>query len=258
VGAFKRFCEYYDLIYRGIVDYEKECSVLEKIFVAFSSETIERILDIGCGTGSHALILSKRGYKVTGVDVSCVMIEKAKRKADEEQIEADFFVQDMRNLKLNRNFDCAICMFGGFGYILSPEGLASLFSGLNHHLRKDGLFIFEFWNIGGLKPSPYKSWMKIQNKNVTLYRLSESNFNPKTKILNLDMHFVVTHKNKLVETFTEIHKIRCYTPREIQQYLDNNRFELLSAYNWDAKEKAELKRPGKETFRILVVSRKED
>jgi ubiquinone/menaquinone biosynthesis C-methylase UbiE len=110
MGKFGRFAEYYDLVYQRMVDYEKECDLLEKVLAESSRKTVRTVLDVGCGSGSHALILSKRGYTVTGIDVSRKMIEKAKRKTENEGTE--FFVQDMRNLDLNGEFDCAFCMFG--------------------------------------------------------------------------------------------------------------------------------------------------
>lgn len=256
MSIFEKFGEHYDLIYREVVNYEKECEVLEKIFAKVCRKKLKSLLDVGCGTGSHALILSKHGYSVTGIDVSKAMIEKARKKSKKQNIKADFFVQDMRNIKLNRKFDCAICMFGGFDYILTYEDLVDVFSGLKKHLNKDGLFIFEFWNVEGLKASPYKSWMKTQAESTTLYRFSESNFAPQTNILNINMHFIVIRKDKLVETFSETHKIRCYALAELQQYLSNNGFKLLSAYDWDAEDKTELKIPRKETFRILAIAKR--
>lgn len=256
MSIFEEIGEHYDSIYREVVNYEKECDVLEKIFAKTSRKKPKSLLDVGCDNGSHALILSKRGYSVTGIDISKVMIEKARKKSKKQKIKADFFVQDIRNIKLNRKFDCAICMFGGFGYILTYDDLIDVFSGLKKHLNKDGLFVFEFWNTGGLKPSPYKSWMKTQDESTTLYRFSESNFDPYINILNVNMHFIVIRKDKLVETFSETHKIRCYTLAELQQYLSNNEFELLSAYDRDAEDKMELKIPRKETFRILTITKR--
>ncbi len=81
---------------------------------------------------------------MTGIDISERMIEEAKKKTATEECKVEYFVQDMRKLNLNRTFDCAICMFGGFGYILTYTDLVSAFSGLRRHLKKNGIFVFEF------------------------------------------------------------------------------------------------------------------
>ena len=98
--------------------------------------------------------------------------------------------------------------------------------------------------------------MKTQDENVTLYRLSESNFDPQTNVLNIDFHFILIRKDKLVETFNETHKIKCYTLVEIRKYLEDNDFKLISARDWDGKNETEFKTPRKETFRILAIAKK--
>lgn len=254
MGVFQKFGEYYDFIYLRLWDYKGECNLLEEIFNRFGREKPRRILDLGCGTGSHALILAKRGYEVTGVDISHVMIERARKKAKEAGIKADFLVQNMNAIELSKKFDCAISMGVAFGYLLTYADLVNLFSSLKRLLEDNGLFIFEFWTVGGLKPTPYKSWMKMQEKNATLYRMSESNFNPETSILDIDMHLIVFQNDNLIDKFEEKHQIRCYTLAEMKHYVDNNGLEFVSAYNWDAEHKLKLKDPEKDTFRILVVA----
>lgn len=255
MGTYQKFGKYYDLIYRTLVDYEKECDALESIFKKICEKKPKKVLDVGCGTGSHALILSKRGYTVTGIDVSKVMIEEAKKKAEKEKVEAEFFVQDMRNMKLNKKFDCAICLFGGFGYMLTYEDLVNVFSGLRQHLRNDGLFIFEFWAVGGVRSTPYQRREKLLDRSMTLYRLSESNFDPQTNMLNIDFHFLVIRKERLVETFSETHKLRCYTLTEMRKYLQDNEFNMVSAHDWDSRSETDFKPPRKETFRILAIAK---
>jgi 2-polyprenyl-3-methyl-5-hydroxy-6-metoxy-1,4-benzoquinol methylase len=137
------------LIYYEIKDYKRDCDALEKIFAKFNTGKPKSILDVGCGTGSHASILSDRGYTVTGIDISKVMVRKAMENAGKSRIKAEFFVQDMRKIRLNRKFDRVI-MFEVFGHLLTYEDLANTLSGLNQHLNKDGLFIFDFWNSEGI------------------------------------------------------------------------------------------------------------
>jgi cyclopropane fatty-acyl-phospholipid synthase-like methyltransferase len=238
MGVYEKFADYYDLIYIGIVDYEKECDILRSIFEKFCIKKPKTLLDIGCGTGSHTIPFAKLGHNIAGIDISPSMIEKAKEKAEKKGVNAKFYVQDMRNLDLETRFDCAFCMFGAFGYLLTDEDLAHFLSGLSRHLNKDGIFVFEFWNIGGLKPSPYKSWMKAQDENLTVYRLSESNFDPTINVLNIDMNFIVVHTDRLAESFAEKHKIRCYKLSKIKKHLESNGFKPLVAYDWDTKNKS--------------------
>ncbi len=96
----------------------------------------------------------------------------------------------------------------------------------------------------------------MQDKDLTLYRLSESNFDPQTNILAIDFHFIALDKNRKAETFDETHKIRCYTLSEIRQYLEDNGFKLVSAYSWSVKGAEEFEPPKRETFRVIAVAKK--
>jgi len=62
----KDYASAYDFLYQD-KDYEKECDFIESIFVRYSGN-VKRVLDLGCGTGGHALILVRRGYHIVGVD----------------------------------------------------------------------------------------------------------------------------------------------------------------------------------------------
>jgi len=80
----KDYAYAYDHLYHD-KDYEKECDFIETIFQKFTSE-VKTVLDLGCGTGGHALILSSRGYKVTGIDRSEDMLKIAKKRAHDENL----------------------------------------------------------------------------------------------------------------------------------------------------------------------------
>jgi ubiquinone/menaquinone biosynthesis C-methylase UbiE len=67
-----------------------------------------RILDIGCGTGRHSIELTKRGYRVTGIDLSDSMLKRAKEKAAELGLQVDFQKHDARDLPFYDEFDLAI------------------------------------------------------------------------------------------------------------------------------------------------------
>jgi predicted TPR repeat methyltransferase len=76
------YANQYDFLYSD-KDYEGECDLLEEISRRYGDGSVCTILDLGCGTGIHAIRLARRGYEVTGVDRSAEMLAKAERKAAE-------------------------------------------------------------------------------------------------------------------------------------------------------------------------------
>lgn len=259
-NIYQKFGKYYDQIYHSMFDPRMDCDILESLFDKFCRGKPTRILDIGCGTGSHAIELAKRGYKLAGIDLSQVMIEEAKRKADEAKLEVDFQVQDMRYLESNAKFDAAICMFGTFGYLVTNEDLNGFLSGLKNVLDDPSPFLFEFWNTGGVKPESvkqgFKTWVKAKDEKagITLVRLGESKFDVNTNILTVNMEFFVFKGSKVLDSFTEIHELRCFNIPEIKQILLGNGFNLVATYDKDV-QKPTLESPLDNTFRILGIAR---
>ncbi|MEA2682240.1 MAG: hypothetical protein QOK05_568 [Chloroflexota bacterium] len=74
------------------------------------------MLDLCCGPGRHSLELSRRGFAVTGVDITRGYVEEARRKATDEGLSAEFVEADVREFQRPGAFDGAISMFSSFGY----------------------------------------------------------------------------------------------------------------------------------------------
>ena len=70
----------YDALYQA-KDYDGEVDLLEGIFRRYAGRPVRDILDVGCGTGNHALRLAAKGYRVLGIDRSLDMLEVAKYKS---------------------------------------------------------------------------------------------------------------------------------------------------------------------------------
>lgn len=105
-----------------------------------------KILDLGCGRGRHSINLNKKGYQVTGIDLSEQAIAKARQKAKEMGLEnIRFEVRDMRN-PLPETFDAVVNLFTTFGYFKSDEENASVLDSVTEMLEPGGIFVLDYLN----------------------------------------------------------------------------------------------------------------
>jgi 2-polyprenyl-3-methyl-5-hydroxy-6-metoxy-1,4-benzoquinol methylase len=125
-----------------------ECDFIEKE-IGFNRQC--RILDIGCGTGRHSIELTKRGYKITGIDLSESMLKRAKEKAGEQKLLIDFQKHDARNLPFSEEFDLALMICeGAFPLMETDEMNYQILQNASKALKKSGKLIFT--TLNGLFP----------------------------------------------------------------------------------------------------------
>jgi SAM-dependent methyltransferase len=114
----------------------------QPVFVRVAEQgSIEgRVLDAGCGTGEHALMLAARGFDVTGLDAAPRAIEKAERKAAERSLDARFVVWDALRLgELGEQFDTVID--SGLFHVFDDESRAQYVEGLRSVVRQGGKLV---------------------------------------------------------------------------------------------------------------------
>jgi len=108
----------------------------------------KKILDIGCGTGRHAIELAKRGYQVTGFDLSASQLEKAGEKAREEGVHVTFTREDARYFDFKNEFDLAIMLCeGAFPLMETDEMNFMILQNAGKSLKENGKFIFTTLNV---------------------------------------------------------------------------------------------------------------
>jgi 2-polyprenyl-3-methyl-5-hydroxy-6-metoxy-1,4-benzoquinol methylase len=109
------------------------------------------ILDVGCGTGRHAIELTKRGYRVTGIDYSENQLQHARQKAAELHLGIDFLHHDARDLPFNAQFDVAIMLCeGGFPLMETDEMNYAILQNVSKSLKNNAKLIFT--TLNGLFP----------------------------------------------------------------------------------------------------------
>jgi len=102
------------------------------------------ILDLCCGMGRHSLALADSGYRVTGVDLSEVLLEEARRHDQFSRV--TWIRGDMRQVPLHRDFDAVVNLFTSFGYFDRDEENARVLKEIDRLLKPGGKFIIDYLN----------------------------------------------------------------------------------------------------------------
>jgi 2-polyprenyl-3-methyl-5-hydroxy-6-metoxy-1,4-benzoquinol methylase len=125
-----------------------ECNFIEQ---ELAYDKSLKIIDVGCGTGRHSIELTKRGYHVTGIDLSDSQLARAKEKAKQSGLKIDFQKHDARNLLFDGEFDAAIMLCeGSFPLMETDEMNFEILKNVAKALKDKGKFIFT--TLNGLFP----------------------------------------------------------------------------------------------------------
>jgi 2-polyprenyl-3-methyl-5-hydroxy-6-metoxy-1,4-benzoquinol methylase len=118
--------------------------VLERLELAPGA----RVLDVGCGHGRHSLELARRGFDVTGVDLSPRSIAFAREAAERDGLSADFLERDAREIDFESEFDAAINLFTSvLGYFDEEAENQRVVDGVARALRTGGSFLVDTINL---------------------------------------------------------------------------------------------------------------
>jgi len=219
--SFELFAKYYDLIYRD-KDYEREVTFIEEIFKTFHKP--KKILEIGCGTGNYTKILHRKGYEITGLDISENMLKIAKKKCA-----CDFLFGDIRDVSINDKFDACIAMFSVMGYITENSDIVKALSNIHRHLDPNGLFVFDVWNgLAVLRILPELRVKEVENDEIKILRIAYPDLKVFNHICEVNYKLYILDKiNHTFDEFDETHVVRFYFPQEIKLLLEKGGFEVL-------------------------------
>ena len=175
-----------------------------------------RLLDVPCGNGRHSIELARRGYRVTGIDLSEELLQ-----ASRSQLDSDWRFGDMRALQLEPStFDGAFCFGNSFGY-LDYAGVAAFLSALAAALKPGARLVIETGMTAEsiLPTMVQKRWHRFGD----LIILSENRYDPWESCLHIDYTFV---RDGTIETRPTAHYV--FTAAGLRRMLDAAGFSTLA------------------------------
>ncbi len=203
------FGQDYLRLYRPFLPPERTLQETDGIVALLNLPPGSAILDLCCGHGRHCIELARRGYRVTGYDLSALFLEEARRDAVAAGVDARWRQGDMRDLPYIGEFDAVINIFNAFGYLDDETDDARVLTGVRRALRPGGLFLQEIAN----RESVVRHY---QDNSVTRYDdglilVEEQHFNLLTS--RNDVTYTLLHPDG--QRSTQFHSLRTYTLTEL-------------------------------------------
>lgn len=194
----------------------------EADFIEASLEPDEddRILDLACGFGRHALKLAQRGYQLVGFDLSKDLLEKALARAERQALQIKFFHGDMREMEFEGIFDSCFCWQTSFGYF-DDRTNRDILARVNRSLRPGGEFLLDVVNRDYvLGDMPHRIWWE----GMDCVFLEEGEFDYDSSVMHLNRSFIYEDGSR--PPMEQDYEIRLYSLHELRQMLRSAGFRV--------------------------------
>lgn len=205
-------------------DLERASRQTDQVLALLDLHPPARVLDVCSGYGRHSVELARRGFAVTGVDISTFQVAQAVRLAADAGVRPAFVVGDARALPLAGPFDAAINMFLSFGYFATDAESQAMLDGIARVLRPGGRLLVDFWNreheIRAFQPTV------LDRRDDEILEIEDWSFDALAGRLNWTNTVIFPDGRR--EAWS--HSIRAFTVAEVRAMLETAGFRLVALY----------------------------
>jgi len=182
----------------------------------------QRVLDVPCGFGRHSVELARRGYAMTGLDVSAEMLAEARKLAAAHDCRIEWRQAEMRDIPPSPAFDAAFCFGNSFGY-LDRQGMAAFLAAVSAALPRGARFAFDYGTSAEsiLPRFVERQWAPVDG----LYFLEANRYDVEQSCIETTYTFM---RDGVAETRTGCQWV--YTAGEVRALLAAAGFATLSTH----------------------------
>ena len=224
MNAYSGFAGVYDLLMDDF-DYPAWADYYVQLLQSTGVQ-VQNLCECACGTGSMSVEFAKKGFRLTGVDISREMLEQAAEKARQKGVRMQLVCQDMCALQLPRPVDALVCTCDGVNYLTTDKRAAAFFQRAFEQIRPGGTFAFDI-------SSPYKLKNVLGNaffgeeRDEAAYLWQNT---LKDDIVTMDITFFLRTEDDLYERVHETHRQRAHEPERLVQLLEEAGFVNVKVY----------------------------
>ena len=224
MDAYKNLAASYDRLTND-VDYEAT--------VEFYMEILRReglaprtVVDLACGTGSVTEILARKGYRVTGVDMSEEMLTEAAMKTMDMEQPPMYSCQLLQELRMPRGVDMAVCALDSLDYILDPADCKEAIRRAYKALNPGGIFIFDVNTPEKLRAMDDQVFL---DEDDDVYCVWRGEFDEETNICSYGMDLFQREGTMWRRSFEE-HREYAYSQEQLTEFLKDAGFTHIRVY----------------------------
>ncbi|MBY8985697.1 MAG: class I SAM-dependent methyltransferase [Candidatus Lokiarchaeota archaeon] len=211
-----------------------------------------KILELGSGTGRLTIPIARAGFSISGLELEVRLIEQAKNKTKNEELNIPWIKGDMTNFKLEKSFDLIFIAFNTFSHLLTRVDIENCLKSVKNHLSKEGVFIIDTFNpfLRTLikDPSEIRPYTSFSDPDsVKICDVFESNsYEISTQINHLKYKFKIG-----INEFLRFAHCRMVFPQELDSLMHYNGFKILYKYGTHAKHPF-----GNDSYAQIIICQK--
>lgn len=228
--------KYYDIAFDR--DLTPETDFYVRCFNEYSPFKVKTMIEAGCGSGLYLVSFAKRGYFVTGYDISPNMVSCAKERLQKADLtdKAEAVVGDMRTMKFRKKYDAAVTPFTSLSYLRSDEDILNHFACMASSLRKGAVYVTEFgyaYDSIEKERTPGEGWLEewdMERDGIKIKTLwSPDAYDKEKKIRHITVKMEVDD-NGTKHSFVEEHNLRLWYYDDLQRLSRLAGFRLKAVY----------------------------
>ncbi len=224
---YQGFAEIYDELMND-VNYESWADYYSRLLSIYGIRG-GKVCECACGTGGLTMPLQKRGFQMTGVDLSREMLWQAAQKARKNGLSIPFVQQDMKALNLHRPVDAVLATCDGVNYLLTEEDLLSFFRAAKRSLLPGGALVFDVSTPYKLKSILCAGLMCEDREDVTY--LWQNTWHERSQTVSLDLCFFIKEEDGRYRRMEEHQRQRAWSQEALKEILWKAGFRAVCIYS---------------------------